>query len=255
MKVYTLYVPGKTYIHKMNPLTKLLYLAVAIAIPFIAPDPAITMACFLIGIFILGWAKVLHRVIYLLAMSILFISTIFIIQGLYYPGNTTPYLILGKLTFYKEGLIHAMVISFRLVNIMISASVLVLTTRPSDLISSAVRRGISPRLGYVMSSVLQIIPQMATTADTIMDAQKSRGLETEGNLKTRLKAYIPLLGPLVLGSLVSAQERAMALEVRAFNATGKRTFLQSEEDYTVSKAINAIIILALILTIIWRIYS
>ena len=50
--------------------------------------------------------------------------------------------------------------------------------------------GFSPRFGYIVTSVFQIIPQMMGTMNTIMDAQRSRGLETEGNLRTRAKAFL-----------------------------------------------------------------
>ena len=43
------------------------------------------------------------------------------------------------------------------------------------------RIGFSPKLGYVISSVFQIVPQMSGTMNTILDAQRSRGMETEEN--------------------------------------------------------------------------
>jgi hypothetical protein len=101
----------------------------------------------------------------------------------------------------------------QVLNMLGSFSLLVLTTKPNDLIESLVRRGLSARIGYVLSSVLQIIPQMAASMETIMDAQRSRGMEMEGKLLIRLKAFIPLIGPVVMSSLIGVKERAMALEV------------------------------------------
>ena len=40
-------------------------------------------------------------------------------------------------------------------------------------------------MGYIITSVFQIVPQMTGTMNTITDAQRSRGLETEGSLLTR----------------------------------------------------------------------
>jgi energy-coupling factor transporter transmembrane protein EcfT len=73
-----------------------------------------------------------------------------------------------------------------------------------------------------VQSALQIIPQMLESVDRIRDAQRARGLETEGPLTTRARAYLPLLLPVVLSSLVATQERAMALEVRGFGLPGPR---------------------------------
>lgn len=98
---------------------------------------------------------------------------------------------------------------------MISAfGILILTTRPSDLIDDLVRKGLSPKVGYVIASILQIVPQMFSTATRIIDAQRSRGLEINGSFYKRLKAFLALIDPLVLGSLFEARERALALEIR-----------------------------------------
>lgn len=52
---------------------------------------------------------------------------------------------------------------------------------------------------------------MSGTMNTIMDAQRSRGLETEGNLITRAKSFLPLISPVVMSSLINTRERAIAL--------------------------------------------
>jgi energy-coupling factor transporter transmembrane protein EcfT len=44
-------------------------------------------------------------------------------------------------------------------------------------------RGMSPSLTYIIVSTLQILPQMRNKANTIIDAQRSRGLETQGSLR------------------------------------------------------------------------
>jgi len=84
------------------------------------------------------------------------------------------------------------------------------------------QKGLSPRIGYVVQSALQIIPQTLESADRIRDAQRARGLETEGRLLTRARAFLPLLLPVVLSSLVATEERAMALEVRGFGLRAAR---------------------------------
>jgi energy-coupling factor transport system permease protein len=67
---------------------------------------------------------------------------------------------------------------------------------------------------------------MSGTMNTIMDAQRSRGLETEGNLITRAKSFLPLISPVVMSSLINTRERAIALEIRGFEAGQKKTYLR-----------------------------
>lgn len=63
---------------------------------------------------------------------------------------------------------------------------------------------------------------MSGTMNTIMDAQRSRGLETEGNLITRAKSFLPLISPVVMSSLINTRERAIALESGALRLGRKR---------------------------------
>ena len=45
-------------------------------------------------------------------------------------------------------------------------------------------------------------------------------METEGNLLVRIKAFLPLISPVVMSALTATRERAIALEVRGFGAKG-----------------------------------
>ena len=108
---------------------------------------------------------------------------------------------LGPLKFYREGMMYALRISCNVLNMLLAFAVFVLTTKPTELVEDLEQAGFSPKIGYVISSVFQIVPQMSGTMNTIMDAQRSRGLETEGNLITRAKSFLPLISPVVMSSL------------------------------------------------------
>ena len=139
-----------------------------------------------------------------------------LVQGFANPSNRTLAFGLGPIAFYQEGLLVAVLAALRITCLVTATFLLSFTTRPADLAEALMQRGLSPRFGYVIQSALQIIPQSLETADRIRDAQRARGLETEGPLPRRARAFIPLLLPLVLSALVATQERAMALEVRGF---------------------------------------
>ncbi len=252
MKGLSLYVEGNTFVHRADPITKLLYVIVSVAAAYVAPSLWVGLAALAVGLALLAAARVLRRSWPVFAMSLVVLSTVFLIQGLFNPANVTPWLRVGPVVFYREGLLFALGITVRLLTLLASTVLLVLTTRPPDLIDALVRRGLSPKFGYVMSSVLQIIPVMAGAASTILDAQRARGMETEGRFSTRLKAYIPLMGPLVTSSLIATQERAMALEVRAFNAEGRRSFLREETVPPLTGAVRLALVAVLVLVIVWR---
>jgi energy-coupling factor transport system permease protein len=252
-KILSLFVDKNTYIHRIDPFNKLLYVVVAVSVSFILPYELTGAILIIASIAILLFARVMKKVIPLIEFSFIILISIVIIQGLFHPGNINPVFHIGRIMFYKEGLVYALNLSLRVINILLAFAILVLTAKPSDLIEDLVRRGLSPKFGYVLSSALQIIPQMISTVSSITDAQRSRGLETEGKLIVRLRAFFPLIGPVVMNSLVETRERAMALEVRAFNSKEKKTFLNERKMLVSDRTMQIILLLILITSIILRV--
>lgn len=83
-----------------------------------------------------------------------------------------------------------------------------------------------PRTGsFVFLSTFQSIMDLGVNAKVIQESQKARGIETEGNALQRLKAYIPVVGPLVLNAVASTEEKTIAMEARAFSAKTSPTHL------------------------------
>ena len=253
MKGISLYVDNGTWLCRVHPFTKLMYILTAIAVPLISGSLAAFPFFMLLSLFILLSGKVLKRAVPLIAFSFTILVTIFLIHGLFNQANENVLFSIGPVSFYKEGLYYALKISFNILNMLLSFAILVLTTKPSDLVDEMEKKGFSPRLCYIINSVFQIIPQMMGMMDTITDAQRSRGMETEGSLRVRAKAFIPLVSPVVTGSLINTRERAIALEVRAFGKKGKKTYLSDRPVHKGDKAMNIVLFAVLLATIIWRI--
>ncbi len=255
MRSISLYQDKNTPIHTLDPLSKILYIIVANLAPVLLGTQIETAAFILISIVILMVGKVINRTAPMLWFSSLILITVVIIQGIFRQGNVTPAFTLGSVVFYKEGLLFALGITLNVINILMSFSILVLTTKPSDMVEIFVRIGLSPKLGYVMSSVFQIIPQMTETMATITDAQRSRGMETEGKLMTRIKAFFPLISPVVMDSLISTRERAIALEVRGFDSKQKKTFLSDLKKTRSDQIFKVALIVILILSLVGRVLT
>lgn len=94
-----------------------------------------------------------------------------------------------------------------------------------DLCYTMRQSGVPFTAAYIFLLTLQTIPLLAKKSQMIMEAQKARGIEIEGNLITRIKAYVPMFGPLLLSSIFSTEERAITLEARAFTAKCAKTSL------------------------------
>ncbi|UCG36587.1 MAG: energy-coupling factor transporter transmembrane protein EcfT, partial [Candidatus Bathyarchaeota archaeon] len=79
---------------------------------------------------------------------------------------------------------------------------------------------------FAFTTAVRFVPVLAEEAQTIMDAQKARGLELEkGNFLKRIRNYIPILIPLIINAIRRSLELAEAMESRAWGAIEKRTNL------------------------------
>lgn len=213
----SLYVEGDSPLHRAHPFTKGVLTLSVIALAFIAPSWPWVLGIGLLVISLQVMAGVVRRFV-VLAVGLLAPITLLllIVQGLVNPANRTVLLPLGALSLYREGVGIALLTAGRLADLIAATFLFSFTTRSQDLAEALIQAGLSPRIGYVVQSALQIIPQTMEMVTRIRDAQRARGLETEGRLLKRARAFLPLLLPVVLSSLVATQERAMALDVRGF---------------------------------------
>ena len=159
-----------------------------------------------------------------LALSALLVNLFF------YPGGQTVLLQVGPITATAEGLAFAVEILARIAALSGAITLFYLTTKPSELVLDLERRGVPPRLAFVVNASVQTVPAMAERAETIIAAQRARGLDTEGGFLNRLRGIVPIVGPVMLGSIAEVEERSMVLEARAFTRPGRRSLLWSPSD-------------------------
>jgi energy-coupling factor transport system permease protein len=249
----SLYAEGRSLLHRAHPVTKGILALSAIALAFIVPSLPWVAGLELLLLVLVAVAGVLRRLSAAAALIVLPIFVLLLaVQGFANPSNRTLAFALGPVAFYQEGLLIALVAALRITCLVTATFLLSFTTKPADLAEALMQRGLSPRMGYVLQSALQIIPQTLETAVRIQDAQRARGLETEGSLPHRARAYLPLLLPLVLSSLVATQERAMALEVRGFGLPVRRVSRRVFADDGLQRALRWALILAVPLAIVLR---
>lgn len=176
-------------------------------------------------------------------------GVLFIMQSLFLPGESKVLLEIWRFDVTQASLESALTNATRIVVMVSSFTIFLLTTHPSEMMSDLTHRGLPPQFAYVIISSLQILPQMQAKAQTIISAQRSRGLETEGSFIKRAGSLIPLVGPLVFGSLVEVEERAIAIEARGFTSTHPKTFLRQIPDTTFDRTIRSALIVLVIITL------
>jgi energy-coupling factor transport system permease protein len=256
----SLYTEGESLLHRAHPLTKGALTLGAIALGFVLPSlpwvlgEAVALMLLAAALSLqMKSARILRRLVAVALVIVLPITLLLLaVQGFANPANRTVAFAIGPVVYYREGLGIATLAALRIVCLVIATFLFSFTTKPADITEALLQRGLSPRIGYVLLSALQIIPQTLEMAGRIQEAQRARGLETEGSLPRRARAYLPLMLPLVLSSLVATQERAMALEVRGFGLPVRRTSRYEIPDSGIQRLLRWLFILAVPAAILLR---
>ncbi|MEM4246236.1 MAG: energy-coupling factor transporter transmembrane component T [Candidatus Bathyarchaeia archaeon] len=146
-------------------------------------------------------------------------------------------------------LTYSISMMLRFLTLISSFSLFFMTTSPDDLGLALERVGVPYHLTFTFTTAVRLVPTIASDAQTVIDAQKSRGLELEkGNILRRVRNYIPILIPLIVSAIRRSIELAEALESRGFGASKKRepmTTLQlRRSDVTVILLTLALVALA-----------
>jgi energy-coupling factor transport system permease protein len=146
------------------------------------------------------------------------------------PVAVSSLVINGLLPAGGGGVAGALAALLRLLGATLPATLLFATTEVADLLGELEARGLSRRAVLVVGTALTAVPRTQARAVEVIEAQRARGLDTEGTWRRRLRGVLPLVGPLVIGGLAEVEERALALETRAFGAPGRRTPLRRLPD-------------------------
>jgi energy-coupling factor transport system permease protein len=178
-----------------------------------------------------SWAGVLRPVVRASALLALPLAVSAALVNLFFfPGPGTVLFQLGPVTATTEGALFAIEIVIRVLVIAGALTLFYLTTRTSDLVIDLERRGVSPRVAFIARSAVTTVPAMVDRASTITDAQRARGLDTQGSIWRRVRGVVPMVGPTIMGAINEVEERTLALEARGFTRPGRRTLLWSPAD-------------------------
>ncbi len=188
----------------------------------------LTLFAVLLPAVVAGVLPRLLRVGLLLALPLA--VSVLVVNLFFYPSGSTVLFSIGPVTATAEGLAFAIETLVRLMAITGALALFYLTTPIGSLVVDLERRGVSPRIAFVVSSTVRTVPAIVERAGQIAEAQRARGLDTEGSPWRRVRGLLPLAAPVVLGSIGEVEERAMALEARGFSRPGRRSLLWAPGD-------------------------
>jgi energy-coupling factor transport system permease protein len=230
--IFGRYIPGNSFIHRLDPRAKLMGAIWFIIIIFLANN---WLTYVLLTVFVLTAVKLseINPKFFINGVKPLIWLILFtVILQILFTSGSTIWFRFGPVVISQEGLLNGVFIFMRFVLIIFMSTILTLTTMPLSL-TDAIEYLLRPlaavkvpvhEIALMLSIALRFVPTLMDETEKIMNAQRARGIDFgEGNIYQQMKAIVPLLIPLFVSSFNRAEELATAMEARGYKGGEGRT--------------------------------
>lgn len=226
------YFPGNSFIHRLDPRTKILATLIYIVAIFFANTPlTYGLLAGFAAVVILVSRLPLGLVFSSLKPIWIIVVLTMLIHMFTAPGENIVYA-WKFLKVTAEGLDLGIKMAVRLILLLLFSSILTFTTSPIVL-TDGIEKLLRPfkaigvpahEIAMMMTIALRFIPTLLEETDRIMKAQTARGADFgSGNILQRMKNMLPLLVPLFISAFRRADELATAMEARCYRGGEGRT--------------------------------
>jgi energy-coupling factor transport system permease protein len=244
------FVAGSSWLHRRNPLTKLLALGLVLLADFLLPP--VVLPILIVIVVVVAWsAGLLRPMARAMRIPAVLLLSILVVNSLFFPGAKDILVSLGPLSISREGLTFGVVSAGRVLVAFLASITFLFTTLADDLLEALISRGASHRISFVVLSAVQMVPRMQGRAAAILEAQQARGLSMKGSFVRRLRKLVPLVAPVMLGSLVDVRERTFALEARGFGARPDRTAYRVVADPPIDRWLRWLILAGMVAVVLF----
>lgn len=230
------YYPAKSFVHKLDPRTKILFLIVYIVAVFLGDNFYALGACAGIFVVIAVCSRVPFGRLLRSLKAVIFLLVFMSVLNLFFYEGGKPLYDLPKpwrfLIITDKAVYNAAFLAARLLLLVLGSSLLTLTTTPVSL-ADGIESLLKPlklirfpvhELALIISIALRFIPILTDETGRIMNAQKARGADFEtGNFLKRIKALLPVLIPLLISAFRRADELGDAMDARCYSGSKVRT--------------------------------
>ncbi|MGF1603484.1 MAG: energy-coupling factor transporter transmembrane component T family protein [Thermosynechococcaceae cyanobacterium] len=144
------------------------------------------------------------------------------------PLLTLPktWLWLGGASMTAEGTLYGLNIVFKTLTMVLVIPLAMLTTDINNMIVALVKVKIPYKIVFVFSSTLRFFPLLFEELQSIVEAQRLRGLAVEQmNPLQKIQVYGGVAVPLILGAMMKSQKLEVVLQSKAFSGSADRTYL------------------------------
>jgi len=219
-----LYLERDTPLHTLNPVTKIIGLVLLLILPLSTTHPLGLLPSLAFVLFLLYLAKA-FRNLRRMWWFVLLLGAVSIVLWSFFRQGQTILFRLGFLSVSRESVLYGLGMGIRLNVMLISGLVFLSCTKVEEFTLGLRKLGLPFSMSFALSLAFRLVPLFFTTASTVLQAQRARGLDLKrGSVIQRVKKYVPLLIPIFVYAVRNTDQLAMALESRGFGARRERTY-------------------------------
>jgi energy-coupling factor transport system permease protein len=242
-----LYLDRDTWVHRLDPRTKMLLLVGMFVLGFLFVNPVYGLVV-LAAVLLFGYAARSLANLKRIWFILLTIAVMTVILWSIFGSGETPLFWFVE----REAVLYGIGAALRIDITIVAGMIFLSTTRNEEIATGLVRLGIPYRFAFAVSTAIRLVPTIVTTGLTIGQAQRSRGLDLDsGNIIQRVRKHVQLLIPVFVSTIRSTNVFSMALESKGFGASPERTYFleigMSRRDVLVLLSFAAILAVALAL--------
>jgi len=221
----SLYLDRGTFLHRLDPRAKTaatLSLFI-VAVAFNHPLQAAGVACAMI--LLAAWARCLKNVWRVRAVLVLLVVFSLVMWPLFLRQGT-PLMAVGPVTIHTESVLYGLATGIRLCAMVMAGIVFLSSTMVEEFAAGLRRLGVPFPVAFAFSTAFRMVPTVLAGSASVVQAQKSRGLDLEsGNIFARLRKHLPLLVPVFVNAIRTTDLLAMALESKGFGSKRRTEYL------------------------------
>jgi energy-coupling factor transport system permease protein len=216
------YIPGDSFIHHLNPVSKIILVVVFVGLAVLSS--MIPFLCILIAILVAGAIfsglikELINQIPFLLLLSFfLVILTSLTVQ----EGDMIFLLIpspdgMGGYGITEGGLLFGVLLSLRFIIMITSFQLFIIATKPSDLVTGLLAFRLPVDYVLMLLIALRFIPSLQLEAKRIHEAQLCRGYNPGTGIAGKIRSMKPIMIPLVANSLAKTQVLGLTLDMRGY---------------------------------------
>lgn len=221
----SLYEDKNGFLHNVDARAKLLWMLVSFALVLLLNNPFYVGAVYVVNIGLGIASKMSMRAIRnVLSSNLLLMVLTIVLWPVYLQAGPLLFTVFGVVKVTRTALLYAFAVGFRLVTMVTTSTVFIMTTPIYKLIAAMQQLRLPSKVCLTASMMIRFIPVIRDEGMLIVEAQKSRGLDLEsGSIVQKVRKYAPISIPLFLRSFSIAQKLSLAMDSRAWGITDHPT--------------------------------